>query len=149
MCVCVCVCVCVCKSVLSAQSLSGVQLFETPWKPTRLLCPWDFPRKNTGVGCHFLLQGVLQGIFLTQGLNPHLLHQQADSLLQNHQGSPHHGVAGLKLISPSIHPSITLFYKHVPSSLRIKICAAIEVSRHTVPDLQEPLSQSVMTREAQ
>ena len=24
-------------------------------KPTRLLCPWDFPGKNTGVGCHFLL----------------------------------------------------------------------------------------------
>ena len=27
-------------------------------KPTRLLCPWDFPGKNTGVGCHFLLQCV-------------------------------------------------------------------------------------------
>ena len=26
---------------------------------TRLLCPWDFPGKNTGVGCHFLLQGNL------------------------------------------------------------------------------------------
>ena len=25
-------------------------------QPTRLLCPWDFPGKNTGVGCHFLLQ---------------------------------------------------------------------------------------------
>ena len=35
-----------------------------------LLCPWDFPGKNTGVGCHFLLQGI----FLTQGLNPHFLH---------------------------------------------------------------------------
>ena len=30
----------------------------------RLLCPWDFPGKNTGVGCHFLLQGI----FSTQGL---------------------------------------------------------------------------------
>ena len=28
-------------------------------QPTRLLCPWDFPVKNTGVGCHFLLQGDL------------------------------------------------------------------------------------------
>ena len=27
-------------------------------KPTRLLCPWDLPSKNTGVGCHFLLQGI-------------------------------------------------------------------------------------------
>ena len=39
----------------------------TPWtmQPTRLLCPWDFPGKNTGVGCH----SHLQGIFPTQGLN--------------------------------------------------------------------------------
>ena len=35
-----------------------------------LLCPWDFPGKNTGVGCHALLQGI----FLTQGLNLYLLH---------------------------------------------------------------------------
>ena len=26
--------------------------------PSRLLCPWDFLGKNTGVGCHFLLQGI-------------------------------------------------------------------------------------------
>ena len=38
--------------------------------PTRPLCPWDFPGKNTGVGCHFLLQGL----FLTQGSNLHPLH---------------------------------------------------------------------------
>ena len=31
---------------------------------------WDSPGKNTGVGCHFLLQGI----FLTQGLSSHLLH---------------------------------------------------------------------------
>ena len=33
--------------------------------PTRLLCPWDFPGKNTGASCHFLLQGIFQ----TQGSN--------------------------------------------------------------------------------
>ena len=33
-------------------------------------CPWDSPGRNTGVDCHFLLQGIL----LTQGLNPGLLH---------------------------------------------------------------------------
>ena len=27
----------------------------------RLLCPWDFPGKGTGVGCHFLLQGIFTG----------------------------------------------------------------------------------------
>ena len=37
---------------------------------TRFLCPWDFPGKDTGVGCHFLLQGI----FPTQGSNPGLLH---------------------------------------------------------------------------
>ena len=51
--------------------------------PTRLLCPWDFPGKNTGVGCHFLLWGL----FLTQGSNPHSLHWQVDSLLLSHWGS--------------------------------------------------------------
>ena len=36
----------------------------------RLLHLWDFPGKNTGVGCHFLLQRILP----TQGLNPGLPH---------------------------------------------------------------------------
>ena len=40
----------------------------TPWT-TRLLCPWNYPGKNTGVGCHALLQGI----FPTQGLNACLL----------------------------------------------------------------------------
>ena len=39
-------------------------------EPSRLFCPWDSPGKNTGVGCHFLLQGI----FPTQGLNPGLPH---------------------------------------------------------------------------
>ena len=41
-----------------------------------LLCPWDISGKNTGVGCHFLFQGI----FPTQGSNPHLLRWQAGSL---------------------------------------------------------------------
>ena len=39
-------------------------------RPTRLLSPWDFPGENAGLGCHF----PLQGIFLTQGSIPGLLH---------------------------------------------------------------------------
>ena len=46
-----------------------------------LPCPWDFPGKNTGVGCCFLLQGI----FLTQGWNPSLLHWQAESLPLSHE----------------------------------------------------------------
>ena len=51
--------------------------------PARLLCPWDFPGKNTRVGCHFFFQGIFQ----TQGSNLRLLLWQADSLPLCHQGS--------------------------------------------------------------
>jgi len=55
--------------------------------PTRLLCPWNSPGKNTGMGCHFLLQRI----FPTQGSNLcllHVLHSQADSLPLSHLESP-------------------------------------------------------------
>ena len=35
-------------------------------QPTRLLCPWDFPGKVTGVGCHFFLQGIFPNQDQTQ-----------------------------------------------------------------------------------
>ena len=56
-----------------------------------LLCLWDFPVKNTGVGCHALLWGI----FPIQGSNPrllHLLHWQVDSLPLSHLGSPDYSV---------------------------------------------------------
>ena len=75
-----------CCCCYTAVTKSCQTLLQPPGlKPTRLLCPWDFPGKNTGVGCHFLLQGM---IILTQGSNPHLLHWQAESLPLSHQGSP-------------------------------------------------------------
>ena len=55
----------------------------------QLLCPRDFPRKNTGMGCYFLLQGI----FPTQGFNPrlfHLLHWQANSFLLAGKLSTYH-----------------------------------------------------------
>ena len=58
-----------------------------PW-PARLLCPWDSPGKNTGVGFHALLQGI----FLTYGSNLsllRLLHWQAGSLPLVPPGNPH------------------------------------------------------------
>ena len=43
--------------LLLLSHFSRVRLCATPeTQPTRLPCPWDFPGKNTGVGCHFLLQ---------------------------------------------------------------------------------------------
>ena len=48
----------------------------------QLLCPWNSPGKNTGVGCHALLQGDLPD----PGIKPRSPALEADSL--SHQGSP-------------------------------------------------------------
>ena len=71
----------------------------------RLLCLYNFSGKNTGVVCHFLLQGV----FLTQGSNPHLLcllHWQADSLPLSHlRSSQDREVSeNLSFVSDSLQP---------------------------------------------
>ena len=52
--------------------------------PARLLCPWNSPGKNTGVGCHSLFQGI----FPTQRSNPGLLHCRWILYYLSHQGSP-------------------------------------------------------------
>ena len=55
---------------MRTQLLCCVWFFVTSWTIAhRLLCPWNSPGKNTGVGCPF----ILQGIFLTQESNPCLL----------------------------------------------------------------------------
>ena len=68
--------------------LSRVRLFATPW----LLRPWDFPGKNTGVGCHFLLQGI----FPTQGSNPGIPHCRQTLYRLSYQESPGKGRVGRK-----------------------------------------------------
>ena len=70
---------CLCNPIDSLWS-HGLQL-------ARLLCPWKFSGKNTGVGCHFLLQGI----FPTQSSHSSLLcllHWQVDSVPLYHLGSP-------------------------------------------------------------
>ena len=53
-------------------------------QPARVLCPWDSPGKNTGMGCHALFQGI----FPTQGSNPGLPHCRWILCRLSHQGSP-------------------------------------------------------------
>ena len=71
-CVCVSVCVWVggCVHLVAQLCLTICDLMNDslPWD--RPLCPWDFPGKKPGVGCH----SILQGIFSTQESNLHLLH---------------------------------------------------------------------------
>ena len=76
MCVCVCVCVCSCSVVPDS-------VWSHELQSTRLLCPWDFPVRDTRVGCHFLLQGI----FLIEWWKLCLLYLrrcQADSLPLSH-----------------------------------------------------------------
>ena len=86
-------------SSLVAQMVKNLPTMKEKWKwsrsamsdssgphglyPTSLLCPWNFPGKSTGVGCHFLLQGL----FLMQGLNPGLLHCRQTLYPLSHQVS--------------------------------------------------------------
>ena len=74
----------------TCHSLSHLVVSSSLWPyephPSRLLCPWDSPGRNTGVGCHALLQGI----FLTQGLSSCLLcllHWLAGSLPLHHPES--------------------------------------------------------------
>ena len=58
------------KEKVQVKSLSCVRLFASPWTVAHQApLPWDFPGENTGVGCHFLLQGI----FSTQGFKLCLL----------------------------------------------------------------------------
>ena len=65
------------------KSLSRVRLFVTPWivASQASLSPWNFPSKNTVVGCHFLLQKI----FPTQGSNLGLLHCRQSLYRLSHQ----------------------------------------------------------------
>ena len=95
------------------RSLSHVQLIATPWTvlPTRLLCSWDSPGKNTKVGCYLLLYGILP----IQGSNPYLLcllHGQVSSLSLSHQGSPYLPIQNTK------YPTFSLTSIPFPQHLR-------------------------------
>ena len=73
------------KKIPTERMALGEDAMRVPEYPARLLCPWACPGKNTGVGCHFLLQGI----FLTQGQNSRLHVSspalQVDTLPLSHQ----------------------------------------------------------------
>ena len=88
-------------------------------KPTRFLCPGGSPGKNTGVGCHFLLQGIVSD----QGSNPRLLHCQGDSLPVSQQGSPSIYITCHKYSQLYCEISTNSIYKQNPDGTR-------ELSKH-------------------
>ena len=91
-----------------------------PWTVgCQVLSPWDFPGKNTGVGCRFLLQYI----FLTWGSNPHLLcllSWQVDSLhwattqpLWGRQDPAREGTGALSVSTESSPEDVRKFLERV------------------------------------
>ena len=66
-----------------SHSVVSNSLWPNGLQPARPLCPWPSPGKITGVGCHFLLQGI----FPAQGSNPGFLHCRWILYCLIHQGS--------------------------------------------------------------
>ena len=65
-----------------SRSVVSDSLWPYGLEPTKLLCPWNSPDKNIGVGCHFFLQGI----FPTQGSNLGLSHCRQILYRLSHQG---------------------------------------------------------------
>ena len=75
------------KRTFRMCTLSCDRLCVTPWlQPSRLLCPWDSLGKNTGVGCHFLLQEIFP---TRDGIHPSYISCTSRWVLYHcHLGSP-------------------------------------------------------------
>ena len=93
--------------------------------PTRLLCPWNSPGKNTGVGSHSLLQGI----FPTQGSNVGPLHCRQILYHLSHQESPLFILRRVKIVldSPQINFSLYTFNE----SIFMPLGKCIWLSQHT------------------
>ena len=82
---------------MKSEGVSCSVMSDSLWphglEPSRLFCPWDFPGEKTGVGFHFLLQGI----FPTQGLDPGLPHCRQTFYCLSHQGSPVYSINSIFL----------------------------------------------------
>ena len=96
---------CVLRHSVMSDPLQAHELY-----PTRLLCPWGSPGKNTRLGS----QSLLQGIFLTQGVNPGLLRCRQILYLLSHQGSP----KGISLVTKQRKAVLVFFYWDVKATLK-------------------------------
>ena len=102
-------------------------------------CPWNSPSKNTGVGSHSLLQGI----FLTQGSNPGLLHCRQILYCLSHQGRLH-GVGMQKQVEallsvPLSHQACACFTAFALSVSSFELKMLIP-SLHSMPSFKEGIS---------
>ena len=103
------------KSRLTLLQLNGLEL-------TILLCTWEVPGKNTGEGCHFLLQGI----FPTQPSNPCLLHWQVD--FTYHWGTRKALDVLINYMEKFIHNEYMLIYKCSGDYTQFKYLTILDVN---------------------
>ena len=99
--------------------------------PSRLLCPWDFPAKNTGLGCHFLLQGI----FPTERLNSSVCISRTAGRFFCHGGSP-------------LYEYILLFFNpfsRLPVAQTITRLPPMRKTRLQSPGREDPLEKEMAT----
>ena len=101
-------------------------------QPTRLICPWNSSGKNTGVGCHFLLQGI----FLTQGLNLGLQYCRQIPYRLSHQETQRRGRV-------KTQANLQTFLKRGKRPLTTEICGSFF---HSVYCMFESLQKLEITR---
>ena len=138
-------------------------------QPARLLHPWDFPGKNTGVRCHFLLQEILQ----PQGLNPGLPYCRQTLYLLSHQGRQPIFWANLLSFFISYFPMCLLLQLHytahyfqytpytnnafphlhifaldIPSAWTNFLFPPIKIPAFKIPTLQSPVQMQPLQRQS-
>ena len=121
-----------------------VQLCPTLCNP--MVCPWDSPGKSTGVGCHSLLEGIL----LTQGLNPRLLHCRQILYHLSYQGNPQLQVGSTYYMtemtlysqSNSLREIISISKDETNEVQRLEMCPKSPKSRNSLA-LQYTVSSTV------
>ena len=120
----------------SSFSHSVMSNFLLPYKqwPTRLLCPWNSPGKNTGAGSHFLLQRIIP----TQGSNSCLPHGRQILYHLSHQETPHLHYKSMQVLHSILQHSHVcsricqnIFNKHY-----MQRCAIFVLQFHIIPDIR-------------
>ena len=112
------------KSSVCSGAVLSLSVVSNSLQPHGSFCPQGFPGKNTGVGCHALLQGV----FLTQGSNlnlPHLPHWQVGSLPPGPPGKPHLLWENLKFSITYYHSTMRLSFKTLVILRRVCVCVCV------------------------
>ena len=121
-------------------SCSGVSdsLQRHGQQPPRLLCPRDSPGKNTGVGCHALLQGI----FADKGWNLHLLHCRQILYHLSYQGIMS---TLFQFFNILIGTSLLVVVKTLPSNAGA--ASSIPVAGAKIPHASQPKNQNIKQKE--